>query len=137
MIKAVARGIPADVTVRLRKVPVTVTVRDAIFLTFAYAFFAFSVRSDNRSPIIGKGEIILMDKTLFHGDIQKFFSIDFKERSVRLVVDGKRCFFQLWQKGSNGYFFNRSGFFTFGMWLFHFCFHRMDMRGHMGIIRIP
>ena len=77
------------------KVPATVTARDAIFLTFADTLFAFSVGSDNRSSITGKGEAILMDEALFHGDIQKFFPIDFKERSVRLVVDGKRCFFQL------------------------------------------
>lgn len=49
MIKAIAEGIPADVTVRLKKVPVTVTARDAIFLTFVDAFFAFSVRSDQNS----------------------------------------------------------------------------------------
>ena len=89
MIETVARGIPADVTVRLRKVTVTATVKDAIFLTFAYAFFAFPVGSGNRSPITGKGEIILMDQALFHGDIQKFFLIDFKKRSVRLVIEGK------------------------------------------------
>ena len=106
MIEAVARGIPADVTVRLRKVTVTATVKDAIFLTFAYAFFAFPVGSGNRSPITGKGEIILMDQALFHGDIQKFFLIDFKKRSVRLVIEGKRSLFQLGKKLSNGYFFN-------------------------------
>ena len=66
MIEAVARGIPADVTVRLRKVTVTVTVKDAIFLTFADTLFAFSVGSDNRSSITGKGEAILMDEPLFH-----------------------------------------------------------------------
>ena len=43
MVKAVAGGIPSDVTVRLGKVPVTVTGRDAIFLTFADTLFAFSV----------------------------------------------------------------------------------------------
>ena len=43
MIKAVARGIPADIAVRLRKVTVTATVVDAVFFTFADTFFTFSV----------------------------------------------------------------------------------------------
>jgi len=43
MVKAVMGRIPADVAVRLRKVTITITVKDAIFLTLADALFSFSM----------------------------------------------------------------------------------------------
>ena len=69
MIKAVARGIPADIAVRLRKATVTATVVDAVSLHLQIRFLRSLCEVTTGVPSPQRGKAILMNQSLFNRDI--------------------------------------------------------------------
>lgn len=97
MIKAVPGGIPPDVTVRLGKVAVAVTVGNAFFCTVADTVSAFPGRGNNRSAVTGNGKGVRINQPVFDRLFQEFPVIDLKKGSIRLILNGKRGRFQLFE----------------------------------------
>jgi len=56
MIKTIPGGIPSDITVRLRKIPVAVTIHNSFFNTITDAVFALSCGSNYRGSVTGSSK---------------------------------------------------------------------------------
>lgn len=97
MIKAVFRGIPPDATVGLGKAAVAVTVRNTFFCTVADTVSTFPGRGNNRSAVTSNGKGVCINQPVFDRLVQEFPVIDLKKGSIRLILNGKRGRFQLFE----------------------------------------
>lgn len=67
MVKAIPGGIPANITVGLREIPITAAVSDSFVSTITNTVFSFSCGSCNRCSIVGNGKGVRMDKAFVNG----------------------------------------------------------------------
>jgi len=95
MVKTVSGRVPADITVRLRKITVTGAIGNPHFFTVTDTVFAFLCRSNKRRAITGKSQVIRVNEPLINRSLKELFVINVKKRAIRLVINGKRDLFKI------------------------------------------
>ena len=129
MIEAAPRGIPADITVRLGGILVTVALRDAFGSVAVDAMSPLPGRGDDRSDIPGDGEGRGIDELSGNRSLQEFPMIYSEKGSVWMVIKGKRGRFQLLDSDFiNVFCFGSfcSGFLTFFFLTGYTCGERLS-----------
>jgi len=79
MIKTFPGEVPSNITVRLRKMSIAVTIRNSFFSINTDALLTLSCRSNGLGSVTRNGKGERVDQVFLDGFIQEFLMINLKE----------------------------------------------------------